>query len=191
MLLFCALEHFPSFPPLCRPQWHFLSEDECVQRLPPSLSVSISLSFQVAACISLSVTLSVSANYWLASGASPQASPSIGSLYHCFKSLFPSRSLCLSILLCHSLSFFFSSLILSFPLPHFMFTFFLSVDLSSSSSLSVPFLRPWIRPSPPQHPSFSLLSTASLSPSLPSPTPSFCKLLQLNCPFPACRQRWY
>lgn len=41
----------------------------------------------------------------------------------------------------------------------------------------------------------SPLSVACQHPFLPplsaSPPPSFCKLLQLNCPFPACRQQWY
>lgn len=126
-------------------------------------------------------------------------------------SLVPSGSLFLSIPLRHVFAFFFLCQIcfwLSIYLVYFRFPFIftyvplpLSVVFFSLSILIWPFslifcFLVFISPnvtfssSAPLHLSLhlSLHSIPSSPPSLP---PSFCKLLQLNCAFPACRPWWY
>ena len=174
MLLFDALERFPSFPPLPRPQWHFLSEDEYVQHLPPSLSLSLSLSASRSQPISLCLSLCHSqpitgwlqvlnprphhqlAHYIAALNLPPVPSSSLF--------LFPSLSL-LSVYLFPPHTFFYQ--------PCFWCIYISTVIYR----VMFPYIPPSVSPLPPS--------------SFPFLAPSFCKLLQLNCPFPACRLWWY
>lgn len=77
---------------------------------------------------------------------------------------------------------------------HTFFTFVVSLFVCVHFFLlfihSASFLLPQMRLSHPQHP-LPLSPLHSIPSSLSSLAPSFCKLLQLNCPFSACRQRWY
>lgn len=177
MLLFLALKHFPSSPPLSWPQWHFLSEDEYVQHLPPSPcpclpSLSPSRSQPISLCLSLCHSQPITG--WL-QVLNPRPRHQLAHYIAALNlSLVPSGSLFLSIPVCHFvffllflLSALFLTLNLSYvfllPLSPIVSFFFLS--LSSSCQSCFRSLPPTNKTLILSTPSFSFLSIASLSPS--------------------------